>query len=320
MSDFAALLLEARTKRGMTQAEVALAAGLTPSYLSFIENRKKPPPSDEVCERLATVLGIPARRLIEVAHFERAPPTVRNKLRSLTRTLRRERRSRLRVLKALLNPFLFAGPPGYLESTVDSLSIPTSKRRRIREVLRALGRRNADHEEEVSRLLEELPERERSALLEALPELLARERTGPGKRKAQGAPRSPTAPEESASFATVSSGRAETSAGSRRGRGAKRPSLAGEAEPPLLYAPPPAGAAGGLYLLELSEAMVAEVEGTAAGDRILVDPAVMPQIGDLVVLRAEEGPRLYRIEVAGELPRDIAGTVVELRRRLRKNR
>ncbi|MHC4224682.1 MAG: helix-turn-helix domain-containing protein, partial [Planctomycetota bacterium] len=37
MQDFAALLLGARTRAGLTQAQVAIAAGLTPSYLSFIE-------------------------------------------------------------------------------------------------------------------------------------------------------------------------------------------------------------------------------------------------------------------------------------------
>lgn len=172
MEDFAGLLIAAREKARLTQAFVAHAAGLTPSYLSFIENRKKPPPSDDVCRRLAEVLGLPARRLIEVAHFERAPETVRRRVKSLHHTLRRERRSRRRVLESLLSPFLFRGPPGYVDSALEAVGINKRRQKRIREALAAVGRRHQDRASKVAKIVEDLPERDRLALLEALPGLL----------------------------------------------------------------------------------------------------------------------------------------------------
>jgi transcriptional regulator with XRE-family HTH domain len=172
MSDFAALLVDARTKLGLTQSQLAAAAGLTPSYLCFIERRKKPPPSDEVCIRLAEVLQIPADDLIEVAHLERAPEPLRRRIQSLDQTVRRERRSRLKALKSLLSPFLFGGPPGFTESALQTVGISDARKRRIREVLQAVGRKHQDQERAVSRLIDELPERERAALLEALPRML----------------------------------------------------------------------------------------------------------------------------------------------------
>ena len=172
MSDFAALLVDARTRLGLTQSQLASAAGLTPSYLCFIEKRKKPPPSDEVCARLAEVLQIPAEELIEIAHLERAPEPLRRRIRNLDQTVRRERRSRLKALKSLLSPFLFAGPPGFAESALQAVGISDARKRRIREVLHAVGRKHQDQEKAVSRLIDELPERERAALLEALPGLL----------------------------------------------------------------------------------------------------------------------------------------------------
>ena len=46
MDNFASVLLTARKRSGLTQAHLYVSAWLTPSYLSFIENRKKPPASD----------------------------------------------------------------------------------------------------------------------------------------------------------------------------------------------------------------------------------------------------------------------------------
>jgi transcriptional regulator with XRE-family HTH domain len=179
MDDFAGLLIAAREKARLTQAFVAQAAGLTPSYLSFIENRKKPPPSDDVCRRLAEVLGLPARKLVEVAHLERAPETVRRRVKSLHHTLRRERRSRRRVLESLLSPFLFRGPPGYIDSALDAVGINKRRQKRIREVLAAVGRRHQDRAMKVARIVEDLPERDRLALLEALPGLLKKGKEPP---------------------------------------------------------------------------------------------------------------------------------------------
>ena len=307
--DFVTLLVGAREKAGLTQAQVATAAGLTPSYLSFIENRKKPPPSDEVCGRLAEVLGLPAPRLLEAAHLERTPETVRKRLRSLRSKVKREKRSRLRILKSLLSPFLFAGPQGLLDGALDQVSISPTRRRRLREALAAVGRHHQDRAEAVANALEELPERERSVLLKALPKLL-------DEKMARQAP----------------AGRA--SAGGA-------PGVSGAAD--LRYAP--ARDATGPYLLEVDADLASGApRDLAPGDTIVVDPTAEPRAGDLLVLGGgDEPPRVRRleqssdgrffflhggpgeVEKAGDRPALDArlkstgrGTVVEVRRPLRR--
>jgi transcriptional regulator with XRE-family HTH domain len=182
MEDFAAILVAARERLGITQAQLATAAGLTPSYLSLLENRKKPPPSDRVCERLATVLGIPARQLLDVAHLQRSPTTVQRRVRTLRGKLSRERKSRQRALESLLSPFLFPSTPSWIEGALQWLGGNPIRRRRLREVLAALGRKHQDRATAVSRLVDELPEGDRRLLLEALPRILGgggRARTPP---------------------------------------------------------------------------------------------------------------------------------------------
>jgi transcriptional regulator with XRE-family HTH domain len=265
MEDFAGLLIAAREKARLTQAFVAQAAGLTPSYLSFIENRKKPPPSDDVCRRLAEVLGLPARRLIEVAHLERAPETVRKRVRSLSHTLRRERRYKRRVLESLLSPFLFRGPPGYIDSALDAIGINKRRQKRIREALAAVGRRHQDRAEEVAKIVEDLPERDRHALLEALPGLLKKSDPPPTKEQSQ---------EDRA------------------------------ASPPVFHVPPAAETLpGGPYLLACdAETAASAPEGELReGDWLLVDPAVAARADDLVVLRGEAGALVRRVVKDGEV-------------------
>ncbi len=172
MEDFSALLVAARERIGITQAQLAISAGLTPSYVCLLENGKKPPPSDRVCERLAEVLGIPARQLLEVAHLQRSPTTVQKRVRTLRGRLSREQRSRQRVLESLLSPFLFASAPSWIEGAVEWIGGSALRKRRLREVLAALGRRHQDRATAVSRLVDELPERDRRLLLEALPRIL----------------------------------------------------------------------------------------------------------------------------------------------------
>jgi len=308
MEDFAGLLVTAREKARLTQAFVAQAAGLTPSYLSFIENRKKPPPSDDVCRRLAAVLDLPAKRLIEVAHLERAPETVRRRVRSLHHTLRRERRSRRRVLESLLSPFLFRGPPGYVDSALDAIGINKRRQKRIREALAAVGRRHQDRAMEVARIVEDLPERDRRALLEALPGLLKKDAT----------PAAEEAPP------------------------------AGAAPPPPVFHVPPAAEAlpAGPYLLACEADVAASApEGELrAGDWLLLDAGVSARADDLVALRGEAGALVRRVVrdgdayhlrgaatagehwadplAEGELRARLAqvglGTVIEVRRPLRR--
>jgi len=170
MDDFAGTILAARLAAGLTQAQVAASAGLTASYLSFLENRKKPPPSDEVVTRLARALRIPDRRLAELAHVDRAPPTLRRRLKSLDESVRRERRTRLQSIRSLLSPLL-DGPAELFERAMDWIVTNPSRRRHLQDAYRALGRKRLDQADRVARLLEGLPARERRAFLEALPAL-----------------------------------------------------------------------------------------------------------------------------------------------------
>ncbi|MFI5402691.1 MAG: helix-turn-helix domain-containing protein [Planctomycetota bacterium] len=172
MEDFATLLTTSRERLGLTQAQLALSAGLTPSYVCLLENRKKPPPSDSVCERLAAVLGVPLREVLAVAHLQRSPTTVQRQVRALHGKLSRERKSRHRVLESLLSPFLLETPANWIEGAVEWLGGGAARNRRLKEVLAALGRRRHDQATAVSKLLDELPERDRRLLLEALPRLL----------------------------------------------------------------------------------------------------------------------------------------------------
>ncbi|MHC4933483.1 MAG: helix-turn-helix domain-containing protein [Planctomycetota bacterium] len=324
MQDFAALLLDARTRAGLTQAQVAVAAGLTPSYLSFIENRKKPPPSDEVCRRLAKVLDLPAKRVLEVAHMERAPEALQKRVKSLTHALSKERKSRRRALENMLTPFLFRGPPGWLEATLDKLGMNRTRQKRIRQVLAAVGRHNLDREKQVSKVVDDLPERDRTLLLEMLPALIGRdsERTPP-TREGVSKP-SPTA-----------ASRKSTTAGAHEA-------------PEIFYEPPdPDAKRIAPYLLEATAEAAATIEDVRAGDLLLVDPQARPGLEDLLVLRGAEGFLLRRLRASGasfllaqDLPRKAgdpvakeeldakalaarirsvgAGTVTEIRRPLRK--
>ncbi len=299
MQDFASFLVDSRAQAGLTQAQLAVSAGLTPSYLSFIENRKKPPPSDDVCRRLAKVLAIPAKIVLEVAHIERAPEALRKRLNALSHTLKRERRARQRILKSLISPFLFAGPPGFRESAVDALGISPARRRRIKKVLRAVGRTHQDREKEISKIIDQLPEKERNQLLEKLPKMLGRERAAAPHR-----------------------------------------------EPALAHAPPEKGAGTGRrYRLAVSAEVASAAIELEEGDELVVDPDLRPGLDDLLVLRGAEAYQVRRLEALGDgfcLVRDDAlasetdpltadelsahldelcgGTIIEVRRPLRRRR
>jgi len=320
MEDFAGLVLEARARKGLTQAEAATAAGLTPSYLSLIENRKKPPPSDEVCRRLAKVLAVPEERMLEVAHLERAPAPLRNRLRSMATAIRRERKSVTNVLRGLLAPFLLTGPPGLLDGALDTTGLNPRRRRRLRDVLGVIGT-STTAAEDLDRLIETLPERERTVLLDGLTRLLSR------RDPARSAIPSPGAQPGAAVTESRAPGRAPQHA------------------PELLYAAPRlADAPATPYLLEIAAVSCAGVPELEAGDLVLVDAHLLPRTGDLLVFVGGDGPLVRRMglsarpaggtgphrsretgaptiegpDFAAQWERTGAGVVTEIRRRLRR--
>ena len=70
MTDFATYLKRKRESAGLTQVELAGKVGLTGSYISILESRKKPPPSDTVLKRLARALEVGEDEILEVAHLD----------------------------------------------------------------------------------------------------------------------------------------------------------------------------------------------------------------------------------------------------------
>jgi len=64
---FGAFLRARRNERGMSLEEVALQVGLSVPRLSRIERDRESPPSDEVVEKLAEIIGIPADDLLAEA-------------------------------------------------------------------------------------------------------------------------------------------------------------------------------------------------------------------------------------------------------------
>jgi len=261
--DFAGILVAARRRAGLTQAEVATAAGLTPSYLSFLENRRKPPPSEDVCRRLAAALDLDATELVEIAHTERAPDSLRQRLRRLDSSLKRERRTRKRLLRSLLSPFLFAGPPGYLSDALETVKLSSARRRRLRQALTAVGRRNQDRAAEVADIIDALPDRERDRLLDALPDLIAR---GAGSR--------------------IEPGEADASPETD--------------EPAAFPLPPDAGEHAGRFRVTVDDGwtdLAVAGDDVRAGDEVTADPGLDPAAGDLVVLRNGDRGGLARVEV-----------------------
>lgn len=102
MKDFAYWLRAGRERAGLTQAQLAAAISQSSSYVSMLESRRKPPPSDEVVRRIADALEIEEERLLEVAHIERTPPDIQRKILSLQGQVTRGKTLLERLLPAAL--------------------------------------------------------------------------------------------------------------------------------------------------------------------------------------------------------------------------
>ncbi|MHC4470298.1 MAG: helix-turn-helix domain-containing protein [Planctomycetota bacterium] len=310
MSDFADFLKEARERAGLTQTELAEKAGLTGSYISILESRKKPPPSDPVLKRLARALRVAESKLLEVAHLDRSPEDIRKKIRALDRHLRLEKRLTRKLLTDILPSSLwhFWRVRGFQEYGLEKVRLDGKRLRILKKVLRRIGHLTSreDFVEESRLVIQSLPVEERSVLAEVLPELVL------------------DAPEEE---------RSETPPPTRDvpvlaeppgpGRRSARKVL--EALP--VAAPDDRPAA---YFLRAPDAdMAPRVE---EGDLLLVDPESEPEPGSVAVVTVE-GRTTVRQVLAGKKgpllvalnpkvpPRegkrsDLLGVIVEIRRRL----
>ena len=172
--DFADELKKARAAAGLSQAELGARAGLTGSYICVLESRRKPPPSPDLVAALAKALSMDAAHLQELAALERTPEPVKQRVLRLVRERGRARRSRDTLLATTL--FHMTRRPGFLPDLVaDALGLPDDRRLilgkiagRVRDVPTL-----AEAESRAGDLLDEVPGRERDALVRMLPGMLA---------------------------------------------------------------------------------------------------------------------------------------------------
>lgn len=64
---FGRILKESRLKARMGLREVAGRIGISPGYLSDLENEKVPPPSERIILEMAVVLGVDKEELLKAA-------------------------------------------------------------------------------------------------------------------------------------------------------------------------------------------------------------------------------------------------------------
>ena len=64
---FGSILKESRLKAGMGLREFAGRIGISPGYLSDLENEKVPPPSEKIILDMAMVLGVDKEELLKAA-------------------------------------------------------------------------------------------------------------------------------------------------------------------------------------------------------------------------------------------------------------
>lgn len=174
VDDFAAALRAARTAADLSQAELGARAGLTGSYVCMLELRRKPAPAPDVVHLLAKALGVDDTKLQELAALERTPEPVRRRVARLARDRVRSRASRDRLITTTI--FHMARRPGFAPDHVaDALGLPPAVRPffgriadRVRHVPSA-----AEAAARSKDLLREVPGREREALVDAIPRLVA---------------------------------------------------------------------------------------------------------------------------------------------------
>ena len=71
---------ERREALQLQQADLARQVGVTASYVSLIENDRRPAPSDEVVRRLEGALKVEPGELVRLAHLERTPTDIRREM------------------------------------------------------------------------------------------------------------------------------------------------------------------------------------------------------------------------------------------------
>jgi transcriptional regulator with XRE-family HTH domain len=261
---FADLLRQARRAAGLTQAGLARRAGLTGSYLSLIESRRRPPPSERTVRALARALGQDPARLLEAAALERTPASVRRRFQRLRTERGRVHQTRDRLLTATL--FHAAHRPWVSDPIAEFLDLPPGQRALLGRLMGRMRRMTSvtEAEAQAEDLLEEASPEDRDRLVQVLPRVLL------PQGGALPAPAPTPVPPVRAFPVHASLNRRE----------------------------PPEGSIALSEATASPDAFLWRVAGdeahprVEAGDLALVDPAVLPQEGDLVAYLDDGQPRL----------------------------
>ncbi len=167
---FAVALKRARKAAGLSQKALAGKTGCTGSYISQLESGNRRAPRPKLVRKFAKALGVPERRLQELAALERSPAPIRKRIERMSK----RRRSGDRLLSTTL--FHFARRPTVVNPMEAFVDLPPEQQMLLG---RLVGKaRDADSPEEVLEasedLLAETSEQDRERLLdEVLPGVLA---------------------------------------------------------------------------------------------------------------------------------------------------
>lgn len=171
-NDFASALKAARKAAGLTQMALGRMAGLTGSYISMLEKRRRPPPSETKIRRIAKALDMPAGPLLEIAALERAP-----RLRRHVERIDRERTAARRDRDRLLTTSLFhaAHRKGVLNPYAAFLDLPPGQRTLLGQLIGRFRRVKSvtEAEERAEELLEDTAPEDRALLVQVVPDLLS---------------------------------------------------------------------------------------------------------------------------------------------------
>ncbi|MHC5010704.1 MAG: helix-turn-helix domain-containing protein [Planctomycetota bacterium] len=170
---FADALKQARKAAGMSQAALARGAGLTGSYISVLESRRRPPPSPRVVRAICKVLGIEDEPLQEAAALERSPAPVRKRLARMRRERGRASRSRDRLLTTTL--FHVARRPGVVDPMSEFLDLEPGQQALLGKLVGRIRKvRSLSEAESRSKdLLQDTSAKDRDALVRVLPRVLS---------------------------------------------------------------------------------------------------------------------------------------------------
>jgi transcriptional regulator with XRE-family HTH domain len=246
---FASYLKRARERASLSQKALAAKIEMTGSYISQLESGARRAPRPKVVTRLCKALGIPERRLQELAALERSPAPIRKKLQRADRERGKVRRTRDRLLVTTL--FHMARGPRAIDPLGAMTDLPQEQRALLGKLV---GKARAvksleEAEAQAEEVLAEAGDEDREILARVLPGVLA------GERKDERPPRRLVDV-----YTTLDR--------------ASAPADAIGLDPRL-------GSEDAFFLRVADDDAHPRIE---AGDLLLLDPAVKPRGGDTVVL------------------------------------